>query len=225
MINKADTNRRQCYRYEPPLSDTPVLSIVHAGWRCEAASVIDISLKGVRAVFADDARPSLAAGDLVTTSIRSASMGTSAEIAGRVVCSFERGAQRVVAISFSEVPNLGDGMTADFFRVFNRREDLRLSAQPGNDKMSALVLNAAGEADAIIDLLLRDHSSKGVGFVVDTRTDAFMREGIALALPMHDREQTVWPAQIRRRDAHDGAIHYGCTFDGKKTEQAALWRR
>lgn len=217
MTNNANTNRRQCYRYEPPSLDAPVLSIMIAGRRCEANCVIDISLKGVRAVFADDALARLTAGDLVTTSIRSASMGNSAEIAGRVVSSSERGTQRVVAISFSETPNLGDGMTADFFRVFNRREDLRRNALPGSDKMSALVLNAAGEADAIIDLLLRDHSSKGVGFVVDTRTDAFMRDGAALALPMPDREQAVWPAHIRRRDAHDGAIHYGCTFVGKKS--------
>lgn len=217
MIKNADTNRRQYYRYEPPVLNAPVLSIVRAGRRCEATCVTDISLKGVRAVFADDALTPLAAGDLVTTSIRSASMGNSTEIPGRVVFSFERGAQRVVAISFSEVPNLGDGMTADFFRVFNRREDLRRSVLPGSDKMCALVLNAAGEADAIIDLLLRDHSCKGVGFVVDTRTDTFMRDGAALALPMPDREQTVWPAHIRRRNAHDGAIHYGCTFDGEKT--------
>ena len=114
------------------------------------------------------------------------------------------------------MPDLGDGMTADFFRVFNRREDPRRNAAAGSNKVSALVLNAAGEADAIVDLLLRDHSDTGIGFVVDSRTDAFMRDGTALALPLPNRQHAVWPAQIRRREAHDDAIHYGCTFDGKQ---------
>ncbi len=216
MTTSTDTNRRQYYRCQPALLDSPVLSIIHQGRRSEATSVIDVSLKGVR-VALDGALLPLSAGDQVTVAIQSQAMGSAAEIQGRVVSSFERGAQRVVAISFCELPNLGDGMTADFFRVFNRREDLRSSALPGRDKVSALVLNAAGEADAIVDLLLRDHSSKGVGFVVDTRTDAFMRDGTGLALPLPDRQQAVWPAQIRRRDAHNGAVHYGCTFDGEKT--------
>ena len=215
MTNKTNTNRRQYYRCQPPSLDAPLLSIMHHGRRCEAISVIDVSLKGVRVVF-DDTLVSLVAGNPVTVSIQSPGIGSAAAIAGRVVFSFERGGQRVVAIAFNELPDLADGMTADFFRIFNRREDLRCNALPGSDKVSALVLNAAGEADAIVDLLLRDHSSKGVGFVVDTRTDAFMRDGTALAMPLPDRQQAVWPAQIRRRDAHDGAIHYGCTFDGKK---------
>ena len=216
MTNKTNTNRRQYYRCQPPALDAPVLSIMHQGRRCEASSVIDVSLKGVRVVFADGALAPLTAGDRVTASIQSPGLGHATEIAGRVVFSLERGVQRVVAITFCELPDLGDGMTADFFRVFNRREDLRRSALPGSDKVSALVLNAAGEADAIVDLLLRDHSTKGVGFVVDTRTDAFMRDGAALALPLPDRQQAVWPAQIRRRDARGGAIHYGCTFAARK---------
>ena len=216
MTNKTNNNRRQYYRYAPPAVGAPVLSVVHQGRRCRAASVIDVSLKGVRVVFAAGELPPLAAGEFVTTSIQSLGMGDSADIGGRVVFSVERGEHWVVAISFSEMPDLGDGMTADFFRVFNRRENRRRNAAPGSDKVSALVLNAAGEADAIIDLLLRDHSVKGIGFVVDPRTDAYMRDGTALALPLPDRQQTVWPAQIRRRNAHEGAIHYGCTFDGRK---------
>ena len=144
MTNKINSNRRQYYRCQPASPDAPLLSIVHQGRRCEATSVIDVSLKGVRVAFDGSPAP-LMAGDRVTVSIRSSGFGNAAEIAGRVVFSFERGAQRVVAITFCESPNLGDGMTADFFRVFNRREDLRRSAQPGSDKVSALVLNAAGE--------------------------------------------------------------------------------
>ena len=83
--------------------------------------------------------------------------------------------------------------------------------------MSALVLNADGLADGVIDLELRDLSDKGIGFVVDSHTDAFMRDGAALALPLPDRQQAVFPAQVRRRNACDGGVHYGCTFDGTST--------
>ena len=216
MTNKTNNNRRRYYRFEPPSLGAPILSIVHQGRRCKAARVIDINLKGVRVMFAAGKLSPLTVGEFVTTSIQSPGILDSADIAGRVVFSFERGEHTVVAISFSETPDLGDGMTADFFRVFNRREDLRRNAAPGSDKVSALVLNAAGEADAIIDLLLRDHSDTGIGFVVDSPTDAFMRDGTALALPLPNRQHAVWPAQIRRREAHDGAIHYGATFDGKQ---------
>jgi hypothetical protein len=217
MTNKTNTNRRQYYRYEPPTLDAPVLSLLHDGRRCRAVSVIDVNLKGVRLVFAADALPPLLAGTVVTTSLQAPDGGASTDIAGRIVFSFERGEHCMVAIAFSSTPDLGDGMTADFFRVFNRRADLRRNLPPGSKQVSALVLNAAGEADAIIDLVLRDHSDQGIGFVVDTRTDAYMRDGASLALPLPDRLQAVWPAQIRRRDAHAGAIHYGCTFDGKQS--------
>ena len=215
MANKTNTNRRQYYRYEPPALDAPVLSLVHNGRRYQAASVIDVSLKGVRLVFASQTLPPPVAGAVVTTSIQAAGSAASTDLAGRVVFCFERGEHWMVAIAFSATPDLDDGMTADFFRVFNRRADLRRMLPPGSNQMSALVLNAAGEADAIVDLLLRDHSDQGLGFVVDTRTDAFMRDGASLALPLPDRQQAVSPAQIRRRDAHQGAIHYGCTFDGE----------
>ena len=155
-----------------------------------------------------------AAGDFVTTSIKSQGLLRATDIAGRVVVSFTRGAQRIVAIAFTDVPDLGDGVTADFFRVFNRREDLRRNAAPGSTTLSALVLNAEGVADGVIDLKLRDHSDKGIGFVVDNHTDAFMRDGASLALPLPDRQQAVCAAQVRRRDAHDDTVHYGCTFDG-----------
>ena len=214
MVNKSNNNRRQYYRHEPPPVGAPILSVVHGGQACTAEQVINVSLKGVRLSFSDAALPPLTAGDLVTTSIKSQGLLRATDIAGRVVVSFTRGAQRIVAIAFTDAPDLGDGVTADFFRVFNRREDLRRNAAPGSTTLSALVLNAEGVADGVIDLKLRDHSDKGIGFVVDNHTDAFMRDGASLALPLPDRQQAVCAAQVRRRDAHHDTVHYGCTFDG-----------
>lgn len=215
MVYKSNNNRRQYYRHEPPPLGPPILSVIHGGQGCTAEQVINVSLKGVRLSFADAALLPLAAGDLVTTSIKSQGLLKTIDIAGRVVMSFTRGPQRIVAIAFTDAPDLGDGVTADFFRVFNRREDLRRNAAPGSDTLSALVLNAEGVADGVIDLKLRDHSDKGIGFMVDNHTDAFMRDGASLALPLPDRLQAVRAAQVRRRDAHADTVHYGCTFDGR----------
>jgi len=214
MINKTSNNRRQYYRHAPPSLGAPILSVRHGGRHCTAERVIDVSLKGVRVIFPDADLVPLAVGDPVTTSIQAPGLRSAADIAGRVVLSVARGPQRVVAIAFIDTPDLGDGATADFFRIFNRRGDLRRNVAPGQDSLSALVLNADGSADGVIDLQLRDHSDKGIGFVVDSHTDAFMRDGASLALPLPDRQQAVWPAQVRRRDAQDDTVHYGCTFDG-----------
>ncbi len=95
----------------------------------------------------------------------------------------------------------------------NRRNARRQSPAPGADNVSALVLNAAGEPDGVIDLKLRDHSDSSVGFVVDEDTDAFLREGAAVALPTPDGPHTVRPAVVRRREAQDDSVYYGCSFD------------
>ena len=214
MTTKSTSNRRQFYRHEPPPAGAPLLSLVHGERRHTAAQVINVSLKGVRLVFDDPAMATLAAGDLVTTSIKVPGLNSTANIASRVVLCVMRGAQRVVAVAFTDAPDLGDHATADFFRIFNRREDPRRDAAPGKGALSALVLNADGSADGVIDLQLRDLSDKGIGFVVDNHTDAFMRDGVSLALPLPDHRAAVIPAQVRRRDAHDDSVHYGCTFDG-----------
>ncbi|MBK6660714.1 MAG: PilZ domain-containing protein [Proteobacteria bacterium] len=214
MITKNTNNRRQYYRHEPPPQGAPSLSLGLDGRHWTAAEVVNVSLKGVRLVFDHPDLPALASGQAVTTSISIPGMGSTAEIASHVVLCATRGTQRVVAIAFSDAPDLGNHATADFFRIFNRREDLRRNAGAGQAALSALVLNADGSADGVIDLQLRDLSDKGVGFVVDTPTDAFMRDGASLALPVPGRQRSVCAAQVRRRDAHDGSVHYGCTFDG-----------
>ena len=216
MTNKHISNRRQYYRHAPPPQGAPLLSLELDGRLYTAVQVINVSLKGVRLVFKHGELPALPTGQAVIASITVPGMGTPAAIAGHVVLSATRGTQRVVAIAFSDVPDLGDHATADFFRIFNRREDPRRNAGADEAALSALVLAADGSADGVIDLELRDVSDKGVGFVVDNPTDAFMRDGASLALPLPGQQQAVYAAQVRRRDAHDDSVHYGCTFNGAK---------
>lgn len=218
MITGTNSNRRQYYRYAPPSIEAPVLCVVHQGRRYRAERVIDVNLKGVRLVFPTTELTHLHAREPVTASIQAPGLDGSADLGGRVVFSFSRGPQLVVAIAFTDAPDLGDRVTAEFFSVFNRREDLRRHAPAGHDSVSALVLNADGEADGVIDLWLKDHSDKGAGFVVDAGTDAFMRGGAAVALPLPDRQQSVYPAQVRRRAATDDAVFYGVTFEGTERD-------
>lgn len=214
MVNISNNNRRLVYRLQPPPVWAPIFSVMVNGTRCTAEQVIDVNLNGVRVTFAASKLAALTAGALVTTSIQAPGLDGSADISGRVVFSAIHGASLVVAIAFIETPDLADRVTADFFSVFNRREDEREMTAPGSDRISALVLNAAGEADGVIDLMLRDHSNKGVGFIVDEHTDAFLQDTAGgLALPLPHQQEAVWPAQVRRREAREDTVHYGCTFD------------
>lgn len=215
MDDTTTNNRRQLYRFEPPPVWAPIFSVICAGKRCTAEQVIDVNLKGVRVVFAATALPTLVTGQEITTSIQAPGLDGCVDIRGRIVFSATRAANLMVAIAFIECPDLDDRVTADFFSVFNRREDLRQMFSAAGDTLSALILNASGEADGVIDLMLRDRSHKGFGFVVDEHTDAFMQDhfGASVALHLPDQQTAVGPAQVRRRDARDDAVHYGCTFE------------
>ncbi len=208
-----NNNRRELYRCEPAPVWAPILSVLHQGQRIAADRVIDVNLRGVRVSFATTRLATLPVGEVITASIQAPGLDGCADLGGRVVFSETRGAELVVAIAFDAAPDLGDRVTADFFSVFNRRNARRQSPAPGADNVSALVLNAAGEPDGVIDLKLRDHSDSSVGFVVDEDTDAFLREGAAVALPTPDGPHTVRPAVVRRREAQDDSVYYGCSFD------------
>jgi hypothetical protein len=205
-------NRRTLYRFEPPPLAAPRFSITRGDRRVAAEHVIDVNVKGVRVAFATHDLTSLVVGAHVMCVIEARGLAGKAEIRGRVVFSFSRADSLVVAIAFTETPDLGDRVTAEFFSIFNRREDLRTAAET-DEPLSALVLDSTGQADGVIELKLRDRSAKGVGFVVDPRTDAFMRDtpGASVAIPL--RDDAVTPAQVRRREAKADAVHYGATFE------------
>jgi len=211
-IMGSTSNRRELYRFEPPPLAAPRFSIMRGDRRIAAEHVIDVNLRGLRVAFATRDLTNLAVGEHVMCMIEAQGLAGDADIRGRVVFSFGRADSLVVAIAFTETPDLGDRVTAEFFSTFNRREDLRTIAET-DERLSALVLDSAGQADGVIELKLRDRSAKGVGFVVDPRTDAFMRDtpGASVAIPLHD-DDAVTPTQVRRREAKADAVHYGATF-------------
>lgn len=210
-------DRRRLYRLQPAPDSAPMLALDDGARRWPEAQVIDVNLHGVRVRLAGGGT-GLATGDHVHATIEAVGLAGTARLPGRVV--FARGdeAVQIVAIAFLARPDLGNSVTAEFFSVFNRRGDQRERSAPAQARVSALVLNAAGEADGVIDLMLRDHSAKSVGFVVDASTDAFLRDSDGLALPRPDRREAVWPAQVRRRQAEGGAVYYGCTFEGQSSQ-------
>ena len=214
MVKISHGNRRQRYRLQPPSVWAPRFSIVVDGKRHTAAKVVDVNLNGVRVIFNTADKPILTAGTQVTTVIQAPGLDGWVDIASRVIFTMSHNNGLAVALAFVEPLDLGDRVTGDFFRVFNRREDERRRSTPGQGRISALVLNAAGEADGIIDLMLRDHSPKGIGFMVDPPTDAFLQhnDNAGLALPSPDQQEAVRPAQVRHRNTQGDSIHYGCTF-------------
>jgi hypothetical protein len=216
-MNETHDDRRRLYRLQPAPDSAPMLALDDDARRWPQAQVLDVNLHGVRVRIAGDHGPNLGAGDPVHATIEAIGLAGTARLPGRVVFARVEDGAQIVAIAFLTRPDLGNSVTAEFFSVFNRRGDERERSAPAHARVSALVLNAAGEADGVIDLMLRDHSAKSVGFVVDASTDAFLRDSdrSGLALPRPDMREAVWPAQVRRREADGGAVYYGCTFDAR----------
>jgi hypothetical protein len=201
-------DRRQKYRYEPAPGNAPQFSLLGAGRSVAVERVVDVNLGGARLEISANDGAAFAAGEPVTAVIRAAGLPERTDVRGRVVFRSERGGRSVVAIAFTDVPDPGEPATAAFFSVFNRRSVER--AVEGPERVSALLLNDAGEADAVIDLTLLDRSANGIGFSVDAQTDAFIQDNpasaIAFGLPGQDATTAV---RVQRREAHGGEVRYG----------------
>jgi len=213
MNNDNQPNRRLMYRLEPPPVWAPILSIIVDGRRVRAATVIDVNLRGVRIALPQDDTLKLERGLTVTASIQAPGLDGCADIRGRVVFTADSGERRVVAVAFLDEPDLSDRTTADFFSVFNRRQEMRQAPAAG-EVVEALVLDAAGQPDGVIDLTVLNQSAAGIGFVVDATTDAYMRDcaavAISLAVPAEERETRA--AHLRHRSSREDAVYYGCTL-------------
>ena len=206
-------NRRQMYRFAPPPAGAPALAVQSGAQRITADFIIDVNLGGVRVAFPLEGCPAFASGDAVTVAIRAPGLEGSAEMRGRVVFAADGGGRRVVALAFIDPPDLADRATAEFFMVFNRREDPRETA-PASEVIEALVLDADGQPDGVIDVKVLNQSPKGIGFVVDGATDAFMRacDAVAIALETPGEDVTTRPAQLLRRVNREDNVYYGCTL-------------
>ncbi len=213
MNNEIQRNRRLMYRLEPAPVWAPALSIVADGQHIRVETVIDVNLRGVRIALPLAGNLTLTRGQLVTTSIQAPGLDGSVEIRGRLVFTADGGGHRVVAVEFLDKPDLMDRTTADFFSVFNRRQDLRLSPSAG-EVIEAIVLDADGQPDGVIDLTLLNQSAAGIGFVVDAMTDAFMRdcEAVALTLDLPTEDNEKRAVHLRHRSHREDAVYYGCTL-------------
>ena len=221
MNESSVLDRRQKYRCEPAPVWAPLVSLISAGRRFSANKVVDVTLDGARLELSANDAAAFTQGQEVTASIQAPGLDGCADIRGRIVFRADHAGRNVLAIAFTETPDLSERSTAHFFSVFNRREDKRAASDPGADVVSAVLLNAEGEADAVIDLTLVDHSAKGVGFSVDPHTDRFIRDSdpAAVALSLPDQQDATRPAQLRRREARQDGVYYGCTF-GAAPDQA-----
>lgn len=213
MNNRLHGNRRQMYRFAPPPVWAPVFTAVAGEQRITAEMVIDVTLAGVRVAFPLAGCPAFSRGDAVLASICAPGLEGCAEIRGRVVFAADGGGRRVVAIAFDEQPDLSDRATADFFKVFNRREDPR-ETPAAAEVVEALVLDAAGQPDGVIDVQVLNQSAKGIGFVVDGVTDAFMRscDAVAIALGTPGDNCATRPAHLLHRVNRADDVYYGCAL-------------
>jgi hypothetical protein len=199
------------YRFEPPPVAAPKLAISGKGWRIAAEMVIDVNLKGVRIAVPLGVCPAFARSDEVLATIEAPGLAGSAEIRSRIAFVADGGGRRVLALEFMDTPDLTDRATAEFFCVFNRREDRRQGAGAAAT-VEALVLDAEGQPDGVIDLCVLNRSPKGIGFVVDGATDAFMRDHdtVAIKLPAPGADERA--ARVRHRADRDDSVYYGCTL-------------
>jgi hypothetical protein len=213
MMNNNDSDRRVAYRFEPPAVWSPIVAVIHQGRRIKADQVADVSLYGMRLAFQLADCPAFEAGMEVITSIQAPGLDGCADITGRIVFCASNPIHRIVAIQFLAQPDLSDRITADFFSVFNRRQGRREDPTPG-ETIAALVLNARGEADGVIDLRVLNQSQSGIGFVVDQSTDAYLRDTDtgALGLELGINSGAVREARIRHRSDREDEIYYGCTL-------------
>lgn len=211
MNNHIHGNRRQMYRCEPPPVAAPTLAVYRGDKGSTADFVIDVTLSGVRAALPAAGSPVLAEGDAVIVAIQAAGLDGQVEIGARVVFACDEGAQRIVALAFSDKPDLSNRTTAEFFSVFNRRENLREAPREALS-VEALVLDANGQPDGVIDVAVVNQSATGMGIAVDASTDAYIRDAQAVALALPGNGAPARPLSLRHRVNRDDGVYYGASL-------------
>jgi hypothetical protein len=201
-------DRRERYRLEPPPVLEPILTIIRGGLRISAERVIDVNMSGARAEF-DASEPfDIAPGQDVTVSVQAPGLDGSADISARIVFSSVRQSRHVVGLVFTQTPDLSDRSTSDFFSVFNRRGSRRNSTPAGHNGVSARLLDPAR-----VELKVINHTSQGIGFIVDEKTDGLLRDRDSLALTLQmpeDAVQVEVTVRICHRASRSDSVYYGC---------------
>ncbi len=215
MTQLAHDDRRRCYREQPDQVMEPILNLIHDGSRTLVEDVVDINLRGTRVAFERNRAPRLSPGQDLTASIQAPGLDGCLNISSRVVFNASQGERQLIALVFTELPDITDRTDASFFSVFNRRRNEREAEPPA---LTAVLLGDAPEdTDCTgIQLNILNHSTKGIAFVVDEQLDSLIRsrENIELAIEAGDgtparRER----ARIARRVIRGDEIFYGCMFD------------
>ncbi len=212
MAQDDHDDRRQAYRCEPSQLMAPVLSIIHNGRRLQAERVIDVTLRGARVEFASAAGAAITSGAAITVTLMAPGLDGCADVAARVVFSASRGQRHVVAMVFVDEPDVADRCDSAFFSVFNRRSTQR---SDGVTAISAMLLPGDDQPAEPIELKVINHSSGGIGFLVDAALDELIRGRDALDIAVHSddagepRHRT---ARVLHRATNANAIYYGCMY-------------
>lgn len=208
-------NRRQAYRYAPPLVMEPIFTLIRDGERTRAQSVVDINVRGARVCFPNAAAPKIHPGDEVVASVQAPGLDGCVDFPARVVFSAEQDAQRLIALMFRQVPDIDDRVDANFFSVFNRRQDER----PDSGIRVNAVVHATADADnepTGFEIRVVNHTSKGIAFVVNKALDRLIEKRDTVDLSIQTAEQTE-PQRVSARVLHRAvraeAIYYGCMFN------------
>lgn len=212
--NITGADRRVAYRFAPPPVMEPLLSVICDGERVTATAVLDATLGGARVEFTGGQHGALTPGREVTASVQAPGLDGWADIPARIVFSAMQDGRHVVGLVFIEQPDLSDRATSAFFTVFNRREQERETAQAPERRVSARVLGDDRSATPL-EVEVLNHSSKGLGFVVDKSLDERLRgrDSIPLAVTLPDGgAQTTVELRICHRATRTDAVYYGGVF-------------
>lgn len=215
MDSAASTDRRQAYRYSPPPIMEPIVTVIDRGSRARAHSVVDINLRGARLAFKGEDAPHLAAGQTVTIAMQAPGLDGAVDIKARVVFSAKQDHRHVVAVVFTNLPDIDDRVDAAFFSVFNRRQDERPDC---GMRINAVVLadNSDDSEPTGFEIRVVNHTNKGMGFVVNRALDRLIngRDAIELAIQTQDRpEPRHVSARILHRAMRTDTVYYGCIFN------------
>lgn len=209
-----NNNRRQAYRCEPSPVLEPIFSLFWNDRRVSARRVIDVNMRGARVEFRSVDIPQLKPGSELTATIQAPGLDGWLDIDARVVFNAARGEHTVLALVFPHTPDVADRSDAAFFSVFNRRQERR--DERADDLEATLSREQFEELkEDEVPLRVVNHSSGGIGFVVDESMDHLLRgrDALSVTLRMTKTEPPrTLTAKVLHRATRSGHVYYGCTF-------------